>query len=80
MCSTPFIKKYKSILELRLVFVQLEGDVVAPNSFYLKPSDVLTFYGVDNLTVNGSGQIDGRGAQWWDCYNQKVIKPQIYRV
>ncbi|XBI73963.1 hypothetical protein VPH35_067604 [Triticum aestivum] len=53
------------------ITVQLEGDVVAPNSFYLKPSDVLTFYGVDNLTVNGSGQIDGRGAQWWDCYNQK---------
>ncbi|XBI73970.1 hypothetical protein VPH35_067611 [Triticum aestivum] len=55
------------------ITVQLEGDVVAPNSFYLKPSDVLTFYGVDNLTVNGSGQIDGRGAQWWDCYNQKSL-------
>ncbi|XP_037427668.1 polygalacturonase ADPG2-like [Triticum dicoccoides] len=48
-------------------------DVVAPNSLYSKPSDLLTFYGVDNLTVNGSSQTDGRGAQWWDCYNKKSL-------
>lgn len=30
------------------------------------------FYRVNNLTVNGSGQMDGNGDIWWTCFNQKV--------
>ncbi|KAE8794435.1 Polygalacturonase ADPG1 [Hordeum vulgare] len=55
------------------ITVQVDGDIVAPNSLWKqKPSSLLTFYRVDNLTVDGGGQIDGRGAPWWHCYNQKV--------
>lgn len=43
--------------------LQVDGDIVAPSTLWqLKSSSVLTFHEVDNLTVDGSGQIDGRGA------------------
>jgi polygalacturonase len=47
---------------------------VAPNAIWttIQHENLLTFYRADNLTVDGSGQIDGRGAIWWTCFNQKV--------
>ncbi|KQK02937.1 hypothetical protein BRADI_2g04550v3 [Brachypodium distachyon] len=54
------------------ITVQLDGNIVAPNYIWTAESDnLLTFYRIDNLTVAGNGQIDGRGAIWWTCYNQK---------
>ncbi|XP_044353051.1 probable polygalacturonase At1g80170 [Aegilops tauschii subsp. strangulata] len=56
------------------ITMQVDGDIVAPSTLWqLKSSSVLTFHEVDNLTVDGCGQIDGRGAPWWDCYNHKLV-------
>ena len=53
--------------------MQLDGNIVAPNAIWTTgAANLLTFYRVDNLTVDGSGQIDGRGAIWWTCFKQKV--------
>jgi hypothetical protein len=53
--------------------VQLDGKIVAPNSIWTTvAANLLTFYSVNNLTVNGSGQMDGNGDIWWTCFNQKV--------
>ncbi|VAH58482.1 probable polygalacturonase At1g80170 isoform X1 [Triticum aestivum] len=63
------------------ITMQVDGDIVAPSSIWgLKSlTSLLAFYRVDNLTVDGSGQIDGRGAPWWDCYNKKKChyRPQL---
>uniref|UniRef100_A0ACD5VP71 Uncharacterized protein n=1 Tax=Avena sativa TaxID=4498 RepID=A0ACD5VP71_AVESA len=57
------------------ITVQLDGIIVAPNATWTTtPANLLTFYRVDNLTVQGSGQIDGRGPIWWTCFNQKKCK------
>jgi hypothetical protein len=46
---------------------------VAPNHIWTKEAaNLLTFLGVDHLTLDGNGGIDGQGAIWWDCYNRKV--------
>jgi hypothetical protein len=46
---------------------------VAPNSIWTTAAaNLITFYRVNNLTVNGSGQMDGNGDIWWTCFNQKV--------
>ncbi|PNT70050.1 hypothetical protein BRADI_2g04520v3 [Brachypodium distachyon] len=56
------------------ITVQLDGNIVAPNYIWTAESDnLLTFYRIDNLTVAGNGQIDGRGAIWWSCYNHKLL-------
>ncbi|XP_044336827.1 probable polygalacturonase At1g80170 [Triticum aestivum] len=56
------------------ITMQVDGDIVAPSTLWqLRSSSVLTFHEVDNLTVDGSGQIDGRGAPWWDCHNHKLV-------
>lgn len=31
------------------------------------PSSLITFKGVHDITIDGSGTIDGRGSLWWDC-------------
>ncbi|XP_051222910.1 polygalacturonase ADPG2 [Lolium perenne] len=54
------------------VTVELDGKIVAPNFIWMTAAaNLLTFYRVNNLTVNGSGQIDGNGDIWWTCFNQK---------
>ncbi|XP_051222911.1 probable polygalacturonase At1g80170 [Lolium perenne] len=54
------------------VSVELDGKIVAPNSIWTTAAaNLLTFYSVNNLTVNGSGQMDGNGDIWWTCFNQK---------
>ncbi|KAM0822402.1 hypothetical protein ACQ4PT_071510 [Festuca glaucescens] len=56
------------------VTVQLDGNIVAPNAIWTTTAaNLLTFYRVNNLTVNGSGQMDGNGAIWWTCFNQKLL-------
>ncbi|PVH39395.1 hypothetical protein PAHAL_5G491900 [Panicum hallii] len=48
------------------------GNIVAPNHIWTKEAaNLLTFLGVDHLTLDGNGGIDGQGAIWWDCYNRK---------
>ncbi|VAH58484.1 unnamed protein product [Triticum turgidum subsp. durum] len=62
------------------ITMQVDGDIVAPSTLWqLRSSSVLTFHEVDNLTVDGSGQIDGRGAPWWDCHNHKKcsVRPML---
>jgi hypothetical protein len=55
------------------VSLQLDGNIVAPNVIWTTTAaNLLTFYRVNNLTVNGSGQMDGNGAIWWTCFNKKV--------
>uniref|UniRef100_A0ACD5W5F5 Uncharacterized protein n=2 Tax=Avena sativa TaxID=4498 RepID=A0ACD5W5F5_AVESA len=54
------------------ITVQVDGIIVAPNAIWtMTAANLMTFYRVDNLTVDGSGQIDGRGAIFWTCFNQK---------
>ncbi|CAM0879842.1 unnamed protein product [Alopecurus aequalis] len=60
------------------ITVKLDGGIVALNAIWTtRAANLLTFYRVDNLTVHGSGQMDGRGAIWWTCYNQKkcTVRP-----
>ncbi|ONM29629.1 Pectin lyase-like superfamily protein [Zea mays] len=54
------------------ITIQLDGRIVAPNRIWTtQPANLLVFHGVDSLTLDGNGEIDGRGAIWWDCYNHK---------
>ncbi|RLM91226.1 hypothetical protein C2845_PM08G03980 [Panicum miliaceum] len=54
------------------ITVKLDGNIVAPNHIWTKEAaNFLTFLGVDHLTLDGNGGIDGQGAIWWDCYNRK---------
>ncbi|KAM0883239.1 hypothetical protein ACQ4PT_031769 [Festuca glaucescens] len=56
------------------ITVQLDGNIVAPNAIWTTAAaNLLTFYSVKNLTVDGSGQLDGNGAIWWTCFNQKLL-------
>ncbi|KAL6212079.1 hypothetical protein ACLB2K_017300 [Fragaria x ananassa] len=61
--------KFKGPCKSNRVHVQALGKLVAPETpeaWKECESDVwLSFTDVHNLTVNGSGQIDGRGSSWW---------------
>ncbi|ESQ48377.1 hypothetical protein EUTSA_v10021935mg, partial [Eutrema salsugineum] len=46
---------------------RVNGNVVAPSSPWSNVSDYwLSFYHVHGLKVEGNGQIDGKGAIWWN--------------
>ncbi|XP_025815734.1 polygalacturonase ADPG2-like [Panicum hallii] len=49
--------------------VSFQGPCKSPIT--VKAANLLTFLGVDHLTLDGNGGIDGQGAIWWDCYNRK---------
>ncbi|GAB4842067.1 hypothetical protein Ancab_012027 [Ancistrocladus abbreviatus] len=53
--------------------VQISGQIVAPDdpsAFHGYPLDNwLHFLSISGLTLNGDGQIDGRGANWWKLCN-----------
>ncbi|XP_039811577.1 probable polygalacturonase At1g80170 [Panicum virgatum] len=54
---------------------QLDGNIMAPNNIWTeKEANLLTFFGVDHLTLDGDGEIDGQGAIWWDCYIRKTCQ------
>uniref|UniRef100_J3KWV0 Pectate lyase superfamily protein domain-containing protein n=1 Tax=Oryza brachyantha TaxID=4533 RepID=J3KWV0_ORYBR len=56
------------------IMIQVDGNIVAPNYIWTSEQDnLITFYSVDNLTLEGNGQIDGKGAIWWTCYTQKLL-------
>ncbi|KAJ1282367.1 hypothetical protein BS78_03G046700 [Paspalum vaginatum] len=56
------------------ITIRLDGNIVAPNGIWTtKPADLLAFHAVNGLTVDGNGEIDGRGAIWWDCYNKRLL-------
>ncbi|KAL5227515.1 hypothetical protein ABZP36_015780 [Zizania latifolia] len=60
--------------------IQLDGNIVAPNSIWTsEEANLITFYRVNSLTLDGNGQIDGRGDIWWTCYTQKrcVTRPIV---
>ncbi|EEC70025.1 hypothetical protein OsI_00592 [Oryza sativa Indica Group] len=42
--------------------IQMDGNIVAPNYIWASEADnLITFYSVNNLTLDGNGQIDGKG-------------------
>ncbi|KAK3160487.1 hypothetical protein QOZ80_1BG0060110 [Eleusine coracana subsp. coracana] len=54
------------------ITVQLDGKIIAPNQTWTSvKGNLVTFYRVDNLTLDGCGAMDGQGAIWWDCFNRK---------
>uniref|UniRef100_A0A0E0BXU0 Pectate lyase superfamily protein domain-containing protein n=1 Tax=Oryza meridionalis TaxID=40149 RepID=A0A0E0BXU0_9ORYZ len=54
--------------------IQMDGNIVAPNYIWTSEADnLITFYSVNNLTIDGNGQIDGKGAIWWTCYTEKIL-------
>ncbi|XP_048234486.1 probable polygalacturonase At3g15720 [Ricinus communis] len=57
----------------------IQGDIVAPSqiSEWSTPymDSWIVFVNVNGLGVVGSGQIDGRGSDWWDC----AVKTQCPR-
>uniref|UniRef100_A0A0D9UXD3 Pectate lyase superfamily protein domain-containing protein n=1 Tax=Leersia perrieri TaxID=77586 RepID=A0A0D9UXD3_9ORYZ len=56
------------------VKIQMDGNIVAPNKIWTSQEDsLITFYSVDNLTLEGKGQIDGKGAIWWTCFTQQLL-------
>ena len=62
-----------SFLKRKCLFLQLQGDIVAPNSKWTNDkASLLTFTYVNRLIVHGYGQIDGRGQLWWDLFDKKV--------
>lgn len=59
-----------------LVQLQILGNIVAPSSpshwaGQSKPH-WLAFYRVQNLTIGGTGTLDGQGSAWWDCKRRSV--------
>ncbi|CAN6456368.1 unnamed protein product [Victoria cruziana] len=61
--------------------VQILGNIVAPSSpshwaGQSKPH-WLAFYRVQNLTIGGTGTLDGQGSAWWDCKRRSVQALEI---
>ncbi|XVF87693.1 hypothetical protein PTKIN_Ptkin18bG0141000 [Pterospermum kingtungense] len=51
------------------IHIKVLGNIIAPNSFTWTECDNgcwLCFSDVDGLTIDGTGQIDGNGAAWWN--------------
>ncbi|XP_028953977.2 probable polygalacturonase At1g80170 isoform X4 [Malus domestica] len=64
-------------------YATLSVVIVAPNTpDGWKGADLLAFRGVNGLTLNGSGLIDGRGKSWWDvsCRHHPEFKGCIGRA
>lgn len=55
------------------VNVQLEGTILAPQSRHDYPSDMkwITFEDLENLRLQGGGQFNGRGQEFWACREDK---------
>ncbi|XP_004489698.1 probable polygalacturonase At3g15720 [Cicer arietinum] len=58
------------------VYVKLEGTIKAPNKIEAwkwpnnnEKETWIRFSEINGLIIYGSGQIDGQGAPWWDCYS-----------
>ncbi|KAI3977958.1 hypothetical protein MKX01_032335 [Papaver californicum] len=51
------------------IFIQILGNVIAPDMSSWDDDDKswLLFNSINGLTVQGSGQVDGRGSKWWEC-------------
>ncbi|XP_078175128.1 polygalacturonase-2-like [Carex rostrata] len=61
------------------ITIQVDGNVTAPNKIWTKETtNLITFYAIDNLVMNGWGTIDGQGAIWWDCFKRaKCSRPYL---
>ncbi|XP_074579039.1 putative polygalacturonase At1g80170 [Curcuma longa] len=56
------------------VTVRIDGDIVAPEWFWTDEYvSLMAFHNVNSLTVDGDGQIDGKGKIWWDCFSRKIM-------
>ncbi|KAG1334150.1 putative polygalacturonase ADPG1-like [Cocos nucifera] len=56
------------------IHVQVGGNIVAPNKLWTSELvNWISFRNVNNLTIDGSGQIDGQGSIWWDCKNKRTF-------
>nr|XP_024927172.2 probable polygalacturonase At3g15720 [Ziziphus jujuba var. spinosa] len=53
------------------IHVQVGGDIIAPSELSdwdgFDPENWIVFRDVNGLTVDGNGQIDGKGAKWWEA-------------
>ncbi|OAY79457.1 Polygalacturonase QRT2, partial [Ananas comosus] len=56
------------------IHVQLSGNITAPNTLWTREeTNLVTFININNLTLDGGGQIDGQGSIWWDCYSKHIV-------
>ncbi|XP_048236331.1 probable polygalacturonase At3g15720 [Ricinus communis] len=66
------------------VSVQVLGNIVAPRSIdawkFGQSESWLSFSHVLNLTIFGTGQIDGQGSAWWSHSQSNDLKVLIYFV
>lgn len=54
--------------------MQILGDLVAPDNTWAT-SDLanwILFHKVQDLTIDGNGQVDGHGSIWWNCFKNHV--------
>lgn len=69
-------------MESPLLFLsQVDGFLMPPNGPDCWPKgdstrQWLVFYQLDNMTLTGSGTIDGNGEPWWDlpCKPHRVLR------
>ncbi|CAL9160702.1 unnamed protein product [Musa hybrid cultivar] len=55
------------------VRVQVDGDIIRPSKLWGGKIDHwLLFSHIDQLSIVGSGKIDGQGAAWWSCKTNHV--------
>ncbi|XP_038985552.1 probable polygalacturonase At1g80170 [Phoenix dactylifera] len=54
------------------IHVQVSGNIVAPNKLWTSEFTTwISFRNINDLTIDGSGLIDGQGSIWWNCKNKK---------
>ncbi|KMZ72912.1 Polygalacturonase, family GH28 [Zostera marina] len=66
------------------IHIQILGDLVAPDNTWAT-SDLanwILFHKVQDLTIDGNGQVDGHGSIWWNCFkNHKCDKrPYLFTI
>lgn len=66
-------------LIIKLNLLQISGTIVAPDGPAQWKADLATwlvFKGVNGLTIDGLGTVDGRGKGWWDrsCRYHPTLK------
>ncbi|CBI36307.3 unnamed protein product, partial [Vitis vinifera] len=59
------------------IYVEVYGRIVAPKLYDYGSNNLncwIGFWHVNGLTVKGNGQINGRGAEWWQAYTSTYCK------
>ncbi|KAJ0971935.1 hypothetical protein J5N97_019894 [Dioscorea zingiberensis] len=60
------------------IHFQIEGNILAPGAVWNKPDTEhwIRFISINNLIIDGSGQIDGQGHVWWSCNTLGILSCQ----